>query len=122
MVTRESTEEHTVFEYMYRDAGNWKTSGSLLLVGASGDAEAVIRGCLDWADQFVVEFQSVDEDASHLLVLPCASRASVCSDDRVLMDSASGTVVFEPAVTVVALDGGAIHDPFVGRVVARNAM
>ena len=55
MATRESTERHTVFEYMYRDAGNWKTSGSLLLVGGCPDADAAIRACLDWSDQFVAE-------------------------------------------------------------------
>lgn len=48
-------ERHTVFEYIYRDAGNWKTAGALLLTGAPGDAEATIRSSLEWADQFVAE-------------------------------------------------------------------
>src|SRR3546814_2772909 len=34
----------TVFEYMYRDAGNFKTEGRLLLSGMDPEAEAVIRG------------------------------------------------------------------------------
>lgn len=45
----------TIFEYTYRDAGNFKTHGQLLLAGASEEAEAVIRGCLEWGDQFVAE-------------------------------------------------------------------
>lgn len=45
----------SVFEYMYRDAGNFKTVGYLLLSGADPDADAVIRSCLDWGDQFVAE-------------------------------------------------------------------
>ncbi|MEN1940809.1 hypothetical protein WCE41_07040 [Luteimonas sp. MJ246] len=45
----------TVFEYMYRDAGNFKTAGRLLLSGQDANAEAAIRGCLEWSDQFVAE-------------------------------------------------------------------
>lgn len=63
----------TVFEYMYRDAGNFKTTGRLLLSGQDPQAEAAIRSCLEWGDQFVAEqigvpalceehWQSVGED------------------------------------------------------------
>ncbi|KGM57828.1 hypothetical protein N799_01315 [Lysobacter arseniciresistens ZS79] len=45
----------SVFEYQYRDAGNWKTAGTLLLTGASDDADTTIRNSLEWADQFVAE-------------------------------------------------------------------
>jgi len=45
----------TVFEYMYRDGGNFKTSGRVLLSGQDPQAEEVIRRCLDWGDQFVAE-------------------------------------------------------------------
>lgn len=45
----------TVFEYMYRDAGNFKTVGRQILSGWNPEAEAVIRSCLEWSDQFVVE-------------------------------------------------------------------
>src|SRR3546814_19913150 len=45
----------TVFEYMYRDAGNFKTEGRLLLSGMDPEAAAVIRGCLEWGDKFVAE-------------------------------------------------------------------
>lgn len=38
----------SVFEYMYRDGGNFKTHGELLLTGYSPEAEQVIRGCLEW--------------------------------------------------------------------------
>jgi len=44
-----------VFEYRYRDAGNFKTYGALLLTGYAADADATVRSCLDWADQFVAE-------------------------------------------------------------------
>lgn len=55
MVSSTQTKTHTVFEYRYRDAGNWKTGGALLLTGAADDAEASIRSSLEWADQFVAE-------------------------------------------------------------------
>jgi hypothetical protein len=45
----------TVFEYVYRDAGNFKTTGRLLLSGQDPQAEVAIRGCLEWGDQFVAE-------------------------------------------------------------------
>ncbi len=45
----------TLFEYMYRDAGNFKTTGRLLLSGQDPQAEEAIRRCLDWGDQFVAE-------------------------------------------------------------------
>jgi len=45
----------SVFEYRYRDAGNWKTSGRLVLRGQDPRAEGVIRRSLDWGDQFVAE-------------------------------------------------------------------
>lgn len=45
----------SVFEYLYRDAGNFKTHGALLLTGYTPDADATLRACLEWDDQFVVE-------------------------------------------------------------------
>lgn len=48
-------EGFTVFEYMYRDGGNFKTGGSLLLSGRGKNAEAEIRRCLEWDGQFVAE-------------------------------------------------------------------
>ncbi|MGY1459012.1 hypothetical protein ACW5F0_10235 [Luteimonas sp. A534] len=67
----------TVFEYVYRDAGNFKTAGCLLLSGQDPHAEGAIRPCLEWADQFVAEqigvpalceahWESVGEDPSDL--------------------------------------------------------
>lgn len=48
--------DHYVFEYLYRDAGNWKTYGALLLQGSSSeDSRALLRGCLEWEDLFVAE-------------------------------------------------------------------
>lgn len=49
------SQECSVFEYMYRDAGNFKTHGRLLLSGSFHEAEPAIRRCLDWGDQFVAE-------------------------------------------------------------------
>lgn len=46
---------YCVFEYMYRDAGNWKTHGALLLSGDAEDGRAVLRECLEWGDLFVAE-------------------------------------------------------------------
>lgn len=45
----------SVLEYVYRDAGNFKTFGRIRLEGAVGDAKQTIRDCLEWGDQFVAE-------------------------------------------------------------------
>lgn len=45
----------SVFEYMYRDSGNFKTYGRLLLAGWDAGAGAKIERCLDWGRQFVAE-------------------------------------------------------------------
>lgn len=45
----------SIFEYMYRDGGNFKTHGCLLLTGRDPEADAKIRSCLEWSDQFVAE-------------------------------------------------------------------
>lgn len=44
-----------VFEYMYRDAGNWKTHGVLLLTGNPRGSRDALRKCLEWGDMFVAE-------------------------------------------------------------------
>lgn len=44
-----------VFDYIYRDGGNFKTHGQLLLTGYRPEAEQMIRGCLEWDGQFVAE-------------------------------------------------------------------
>lgn len=47
---------YCVFEYLYRDAGNWKTCGLLLLSGkATEEASAVISKALDCSNTFVAE-------------------------------------------------------------------
>ncbi|WP_154659419.1 hypothetical protein [Arenimonas composti] len=44
------------FHYQYRDAGNWKTPGRVLLAGrASAEREAAIRRTLESGDLFVPE-------------------------------------------------------------------
>ena len=45
----------TIFEYMYRDGGNFKTFGQLRLDGWDERADAKIRQCLEWNNQFVAE-------------------------------------------------------------------
>jgi len=47
--------EFCVFEYMYRDAGNWKTFGLLLMEGSCEGMQGVLEACLEWANQFVAE-------------------------------------------------------------------
>jgi hypothetical protein len=49
------TINHCVFEYMYRDGGNWKTYGSLLLIGDVNSSRESLLSCLDWANLFVAE-------------------------------------------------------------------
>jgi hypothetical protein len=47
---------YCVFEYLYRDAGNWKTYGLLLLSGkATEEASVVIAQSLDCSNTFVAE-------------------------------------------------------------------
>ena len=55
VMNKATGERYTVFEYIYRDAGNLKTAGSLLLTGTPGEAEAMIRTCLNRAEHFVAE-------------------------------------------------------------------
>src|SRR3546814_2351809 len=111
--------DFTVFEYMYLVAGNFKTEGRLLLSGMDPEAEAVIRGCLEWGDQFVAEqvgvlalceahWDSVGEDPSDL---DHAYHAFVClrpadRDDRVLPGwGAFGTRVSRRQDTARTWDG-----------------
>lgn len=46
---------YSVFEYLYRDAGNWKTHGSVLLTGEARSVGDAIRACCEWGDLFVAE-------------------------------------------------------------------
>lgn len=49
-------EKHCVFEYLYRDASNYKAWGEMLLSGAPADGEiAVLRGYLESGEYFVAE-------------------------------------------------------------------
>jgi hypothetical protein len=45
----------SIFEYMYRDGGNFKTHGRLLLSGHDVAAEQEVMRSLDWDNQFVAE-------------------------------------------------------------------
>lgn len=44
-----------VFEYMYRDAGNWKTHGALLLIGDAESAHESLEEYFEWGGLFVAE-------------------------------------------------------------------
>lgn len=46
---------HCVFEYMYRDAGNWKTHGALLLTGDARGVSESLRQCCELNGLFVAE-------------------------------------------------------------------
>ena len=46
---------NSIFEYLYRDGGNFKTHGQVWLDGWDEGAEGKIRLCLEWGDQFVAE-------------------------------------------------------------------
>lgn len=45
----------SIFEYMYRDGGNFKTFGRLRLSGWDEQADAKIRLCLESGELFVAE-------------------------------------------------------------------
>lgn len=45
----------SVFEYMYRDGGNFKTYGALLLSGGASGARERLTACLESGDLFVAE-------------------------------------------------------------------
>lgn len=49
------TNGHCVFEYMYRDGGNWKTRGTLLLTGEADDASKLIEQFCEPGGLFVAE-------------------------------------------------------------------
>lgn len=55
MAGHTAKERCSVFEYLYRDGGNFKTHGRVLLAGHVANAEQTIRSCLDWGNQFVAE-------------------------------------------------------------------
>ena len=55
MLKTEQIRGYCVFEYMYRDAGNWKTYGGLLLIGEAKDTGGAVRDCLESGDIFVAE-------------------------------------------------------------------
>lgn len=52
---REMEDQASIFEYMYRDGGNFKTVGCVRLSGYDPGADATIRGCLESSNQFVAE-------------------------------------------------------------------
>src|SRR5688500_2582210 len=46
----DSAPHHCVFDYVYRDAGNWKTHGSVLLSGEARGVRDAIQACCEWGD------------------------------------------------------------------------
>ena len=52
----EPSKECCIFEYLYRDASNYKAWGKILLSGATTDNEiTTLRGCLESGEYFVAE-------------------------------------------------------------------
>jgi hypothetical protein len=50
------TNSFSIFEYLYRDSGNFKVWGALLLSGSSSDEdEAILRSYLEAGELFVAE-------------------------------------------------------------------
>lgn len=49
------TAHYCVFEYMYRDAGNWKTYGVMLLAEQAMEHREAVRACCEWGVLFVAE-------------------------------------------------------------------
>lgn len=48
--------QHCIFEYLYRDAGNFKVSGKLLIDGELGDADiALLQNKFDSGEYFIAE-------------------------------------------------------------------
>lgn len=55
-IRRDSPNEYCVFEYLYRDASNYKAWGKILLSGVSSqDDIATLRACLESDEYFVAE-------------------------------------------------------------------
>lgn len=52
---RVMTDSYCIFEYLYRDAGNWKTHGALLLTGNAQGVRDSLRECLESDNLFVAE-------------------------------------------------------------------
>lgn len=51
-----SKSSHCIFEYLYRDAGNYKAWGELLLEGKLSDADtALLRNRFDGGELFIAE-------------------------------------------------------------------
>ncbi len=76
-IRRRAAKGYCVFEYMYRDVGNWKTHGALLLAGEADNARTMLRQYCDSGELFVAEqvgvpslcpehFASCDEGPSDL--------------------------------------------------------
>lgn len=92
----------SVFEYEYRDAGNWKTYGYLLLRGADPRAEHVIRKSLDWGDQFVAEQVGVPS--------LCSKHWAAMGADRSDLDHAYHDFIAVRPATTAELDFE-VHGP-----------
>ncbi len=97
---------YCVFEYMYRDVGNWKTHGGLLLAGKAGDARALLRQYCESGELFVAEQVGVP--------LLCPEHFASCGEGPSDLDHAYHEFVdLRPATDeeVVAMpSAGSLHD------------
>jgi hypothetical protein len=71
---------YCVFEYMYRDAGNWKTHGALLLSGDANGIRESLEECFEWGGLFVAEQVSISS--------LCSEHFFACSDGPSELDHA----------------------------------
>lgn len=105
MIRRECFVEYSVFEYMYRDAGNWKTYGELLLTGDGEGMRELLRECCEWEDLFVAEQVGVPS--------LCEEHFAACGEGPSELDHAYHEfVALRPATEEVAVMpvAGSLHD------------
>ena len=71
---------YCVFEYMYRDGGNWKTHGALLLSGDANGIRESLEECFEWGGLFVAEQVGIPS--------LCSEHFAACSDEPSELDHA----------------------------------
>lgn len=92
MSERECSRDYSVFEYMYRDGGNWKTYGKLLLTGDSDGLRETLQGFLESGDLFIAEQVEVPS--------LCEEHFSACGEGPSDLDHAYHELVdLRPATT-----------------------
>lgn len=91
---------YCIFEYRYRDAGNWKTHGRLLLAGDAAGAREALHSCLESGELFVVEQVGVPS--------LCEQHWADCGDGPSDLDHAYHEFVDLRSATVEEAAGGPV--------------